>query len=99
VRAPITVLNATKISGLAAAVGNQLSTGGWQVNQPGSYAAGDVALSTVYFTEGNAVQQEAANQLMAQFPGLTGGPAPRFFDVPGAPDPGLVVILTGDWRP
>jgi hypothetical protein len=99
VRAPITVLNSTKITGLAAAVGDQFSAGGWQVNQPGAYSAADVAVTTVFFAEGNPVQQEAANQLIAQFPNVTGGPAPRFFDIPGTPDPGLVVIVTGDWRP
>ena len=99
VRAPITVLNSTKITGLAADGGARFSAGGWQVDQTGSYGAADVAVTTVYFTEGDPVQQEAANQLMAQFPDLTGGPAPRFFDVPDAADPGLVVVVTGDWRP
>jgi hypothetical protein len=99
VRAPITVLNSTKIAGLAGKVGDQFSAGGWQVNQPGAYSAADVAVTTVFFAEGDPVQQEAANQLIAQFPDITGGPAPRFFDIPGMPDPGLVVIVTGDWRP
>jgi hypothetical protein len=99
VRAPITVLNSTKVAGLAAAVGDQFSAGGWQLNQPGAYSASDVAVTTVFFTEGDPVQQEAANQLIAQFPKVTGGPAPRFFDIPGTPNPGLVVIVTGDWRP
>ncbi|SDX71508.1 LytR cell envelope-related transcriptional attenuator [Modestobacter sp. DSM 44400] len=99
VRAPITVLNSTRITGLAADIGDQFSVGGWQVNEPGAYGAADVAITTVYYTAGNSVQQDAANQLREQFPDLAGGPAERFFDVPGVPDPGLVVVVTGDWRP
>lgn len=98
VRAPVTVLNSTRITGLAAAIGDQFVAGGWQVNTLGAYGAADVAATTVYFTEGDVVQQEAANQLIAQFPDVS-GPAPRFFEIPDTPDPGIVVIATGNWRP
>jgi hypothetical protein len=99
VKAPITVLNSTRITGLAAAVGSRFSAGGWQVNEPLPYRGTDVAVTTVFYTEGDPVQEEAANQLVAQFPDITGGPTVRFFDVAGVADPGLVVVVTGDWRP
>ncbi len=97
-RAPVTVLNSTKITGLAGSIGEQFSAEGWEVREPGAYSAADVAVTTVYYTEGDADQQEAANQLIESFPDVS-GPAPRFFDIPGVPDPGLVVIATGSWQP
>ncbi|MGY2079209.1 LytR C-terminal domain-containing protein [Modestobacter sp. SYSU DS0657] len=98
VRAPITVLNSTAINGLAGDLGEQFSGGGWEVAGTGGYPGSDIAVSTVYFTAGDPVQEEAASQLIEQFPELT-GPAARFFEVPGQPSPGLVVVATGNWRP
>jgi LytR cell envelope-related transcriptional attenuator len=98
-RAPITVLNATKVTGLAAAIGGRFADGGWEVNAPGAYSGTDIAVTTVFYTEGDAAQQQAAAELMAEFPDIVGGPAPRFFDIMGLDDPGLVVVATGDWQP
>ncbi|GAB3357943.1 LytR C-terminal domain-containing protein [Modestobacter lapidis] len=98
VRAPVTVLNSTRITGLAASIAEQIGAGGWQTLEPATYEAADVAVTTVFYTEGDAVQQAAAEQLIAQFPDVI-GPAPRFFEVPGVPDPGLVVVATGNWQP
>ncbi|MGY1855066.1 LytR C-terminal domain-containing protein [Modestobacter sp. SYSU DS0290] len=98
VRAPITVLNSTAINGLAGDLGEQFSGGGWEVTGTGAYPGSDIAVTTVYFTAGDPVQEEAASQLIEQFPDLT-GPAARFFEVPGQPAPGLVVVATGNWRP
>ena len=98
VRAPITVLNSTKITGLAADVGDQFTAGGWAVAGTGKSPVSDVATTTVYFTEGDTVGQQAAAQLIEQFPDVT-GPVPRYFQVPGVPDPGLVVVVTGNWKP
>jgi hypothetical protein len=100
VKAPITVLNSTRITGLAATIGDQLTAGGWQVLDTGAYTGDDIAATTVYYTAGNAEQQQAATQLVEQFgPDLVSGPVERFFDVPGSADPGLVVVATGNWRP
>ena len=99
VRVPITVLNSTEINGLAAKVATSFGTSGWEAPATGAYTAGDVAASTVFFTEGDETQRQAAVQLVDQFPQLE-GPAQRFFPLP--PDvaaPGLVVVLTGDWQP
>ena len=98
VRVPITVLNNTGITGLAVDIGRALSGGGWEVRATGNYVNSDIALTTVYFTDGDADQQQAALQLQQQFPTLA-GPVPRFFDVPDDPAPGLVVVATGNWRP
>ena len=99
VKAPVTVLNATDINGLAAKVATTLNGGGWETPGVGGYTAGDVAASTVFFTEGDEKQRQAALQLVDAFPQLK-GPTPRFFQLPAdVTAPGLVVVLTGDWKP
>ncbi len=99
VRVPVTVLNSTSINGLAATVASTVAAGGWETPAVGAYTADDVAASTVFFTEGDENQRQAALQLIAMFPQLQ-GPTPRFFEVPdGVPAPGLVVVTTGDWQP
>lgn len=97
-RAPVTVLNGTRITGLAAAISEQIGAGGWETLEPATYEATDVSITTVYYTEGDPGQEAAAAELIAQFPDIS-GPAPRFFEVPGVPDPGLVVVATGNWQP
>jgi hypothetical protein len=101
VRVPVTVLNATEITGLAANVSGELVDGGWPEGAVGGYPGEDVAASTVYFTEGSEEQRQSALQLTEKFPQLE-GPAPLFFDIPaevGAPEGGIVVVVTGDWQP
>lgn len=99
VRVPVTVLNATETNGLAAKAAEAFGTGGWETPGIGGYTAGDVAASTVFFTEGDETQRQAAVQLVDAFPQLT-GPAVRFFELPAdVTAPGLVVVLTGDWQP
>jgi hypothetical protein len=98
-KAPVTVLNATQITGLAKKVADSMAAAGWQTPAVGSLTGADIAASTVYFTEGDEAQRQAAVNLVDQFPQLI-GPAPRFFDVPAGIDaPGLVVVTTGDWTP
>jgi len=97
--APVTVLNATSVNGLAGDIGSALSAGGWQVLEPGRYSSADVATTTVFYTAGDAQQEQAAATLQAQFPEIAGGPSERFFDVAGVADPGIVVIATGNWQP
>ena len=98
VKAPITVLNSTRITGLAGKIGGQFTAGGWEVLGTAAYPGDDIAATTVYYTAGNAEQKQAAEQLVEQFPDVT-GPVERFFDVEGVADPGLVVVATGNWRP
>ena len=98
VRAPVTVLNSTSINGLAGDVGDQFAGGGWEVAGTGPSPVEDVATTTVYYTEGDTTQQQAATQLVEQFPDVF-GPVPRYFEVPDVPAPGLVVVVTGNWQP
>ncbi|MGY1802721.1 LytR C-terminal domain-containing protein [Blastococcus sp. SYSU D00922] len=99
VRVPVTVLNSTDINGLAAKVAATVAAGGWETPAVGAYTAGDVAASTVFFTDGDENQRQAALQLQEMFPQLQ-GPTPRFFELPAGVDaPGLVVVTTGDWQP
>jgi hypothetical protein len=98
VRAPLTVLNSTKTTGLAAKASDAFKAAGWEPAGVGGYTGGDIAASTVFFTQGDETQRQAAVQLVDAFPQLQ-GPTPRFFDVPaGVPAPGLVVVLAADWK-
>ena len=99
VRVPITVLNATTTNGLAAKAAAAFGGAGWETPGVGGYTGDDVAASTVFFTEGDETQRQAAVQLVDAFPQLQ-GPAVRFFELPSdVTAPGLVVVLTGDWTP
>ncbi|SDF15865.1 LytR cell envelope-related transcriptional attenuator [Blastococcus fimeti] len=99
VRVPVVVLNATSITGLAAKISTAVVGGGWESPGVGAYDGDDVPASTVYYTEGDATQLEAATQLVEQFPELA-GPAPRFFELPAEiTTPSLVIVATGDWTP
>jgi hypothetical protein len=99
VRLPVTVLNATTVNGLAAKISGAVVGGGWEAAGVGTYQGDDVAASTVYYTEGDETQLQAAVQLVDQFPQLQ-GPSPRFFDLPAEiSTPGLVIVAAGDWTP
>jgi hypothetical protein len=98
VRVPVTVLNATDTTGLAGRISAALTGSGWPAAGTGQYTGGDVPVTTVYFTEGDEQQRQAAVQLVDQFPQIT-GPATRFFPVPDQATPGLVVVAAGDWKP
>jgi hypothetical protein len=98
-KAPVTVLNATQTTGLAAKIAAGIKAKGWETPAVGPYPNTDVAASTVFFTKGDETQRQAALNLVNQFPQLT-GPVPRFFEVPAdVAAPGLVVVTTGDWQP
>lgn len=101
VRVPVTVLNGTQITGLAADISAAIAGNGkgWRTLEPAGYPTGDVAATTVFYTRGDEKQRQAAMQLKEQFPQLS-GPAPRFFEVPATVRaPGLVVVAAGDWLP
>ena len=80
-RAPITVLNATKTTGLAAKASDGVRGRRLESAGVGGYTGGDIAASTVFFTEGDETQRQAAVQLVDAFPQLQ-GPTPRFFQLP-----------------
>lgn len=98
VRVPVTVLNATTVTGLAGRISETVVAGGWESPGAGTYPGTDVAATTVFFTEGDEQQRQAALQLIEQFPDLA-GPAARFFEVADVSAPGLVIVATGNWQP
>ena len=99
VRVPLTVLNATDVTGLAAKISGHLVGGGWESAGVGAYEGTDVSATTVYYTEGDETQRQAAVQLVDQFPQLQ-GPAVRFFELPAdVASPGLVIVAAGEWKP
>jgi LytR cell envelope-related transcriptional attenuator len=99
VLAPVTVLNATDINGLAAEVAGVLQGAGWETPGVGTYLADDITVPTVFYTPGDENQRLAAESLKAQFPQLQ-AVGERTFEVPAdVTAPGLVVVLTGDWQP
>jgi hypothetical protein len=98
VLAPVTVLNATDINGLAARVSEDIKAAGWETSGVGTYLADDVAATTVFYTEGDDTQRQAAESLKAQFPQLQ-TTAVRSFEVPAdVAAPGIVVVIAADWQ-
>ncbi|WP_091945546.1 LytR C-terminal domain-containing protein [Trujillonella endophytica] len=98
VRVPVTVLNATGVSGLAGDIADVLEAEGWSTAGTGPYDDGDVAATTVFFTEGDETQRQSALQLVEAHPEV-GGPAVLFFEAPASAAGGLVVVAAGEWQP
>lgn len=89
VRAPLTVLNHSRISGLAAKAAEDFRTGGWDIVEVGNTRL-DVAVTTVFFEPG---QEPAAASLRAQFPAVRRS-APRPDALAGT---GLTVVVTREY--
>ena len=87
---PVTVLNNSRISGLADRAAARFRAGGWPVTRVGNYSGGRIAATTVYFTPGH---QSSAARFATQF-GI-GRVLPRF---PGLPGSGTTVVVTRDYR-
>jgi hypothetical protein len=98
IRVPVTVLNATGVTGLAGDIADVLATDGWTTVETASYEGGDVAVTTVFYAAADDEQRQSAEQLHQVHPEVA-VVAVRFFDVPDVPDPGLVVVAAGDWQP
>ena len=97
VTAPVTVLNATDINGLAARVAETFAGAGWETPGVGTYVEDDITVPTVFYTPGDENQRLAAESLKSQFPQLQ-AVGERTFEVPAdVTAPGLVVVLTADW--
>jgi LytR cell envelope-related transcriptional attenuator len=93
-RAPLTVLNNSKIRGLAQQVAVSVRAKGWQVVLVGNFA-GRLPVTTVYYTPGNLAQQRAAEQLAREFPRIA-RVFPRYAGLPPTPA-GIVLVVTRDW--
>ncbi len=87
---PVSVLNNSRIKGLAQDAAARFRAGGWPVPAKGNYSGGIIAVTTVYYAPG---QLPSAERFARQF----GIPrvAPRF---PGLPTAGMTVVLTRDYR-
>ena len=93
VHAPVTVLNATDVNGLAARVSEAIKAAGWETSGVGTYLADDVVATTVFYAEGDETQRQAAESLKAQFPQLQ-TTAVRSFEVPAdVAAPGALVCV------
>jgi len=86
---PVTVLNNSRVSGLADRSAERFRAGGWPVRATGNYRGGVVAETTVYYGPG---QLASAQRFARQFdiPRVR----PRFS---GLPSTGLTVVLTRDY--
>lgn len=89
---PLTVLNNTIRSGLAAQAAHAFAARGWHVGPPGNYT-GNLSTTTVYYSPNDPAQHRAAETLAAQFPHVA-QVQPRFAGLPGT---GLTVVLAPDW--
>ena len=86
---PVTVLNNSRVAGLANRAAARLRGGGWPTPVVGNFR-GRVAQTTVYWASG---QQASAVRLARQFG--VGRVAPRFAGLPGR---GLTLVVTRDYR-
>jgi hypothetical protein len=87
---PVSVLNNSKITGLADRGAARFRAGGWPVKLTGNYRGGSIARTTVYYAPGGLA---SAQRFARQF-GIA-RVAPRF---PGLPTTGMTVLLTRDYR-
>jgi hypothetical protein len=93
-REPLRVYNNSLIRGLAAQAESDFKGAGWTVTEASNYSGGTIPRSTVYFRPGTG-EEAAARNLAEQF-GLR--VEPRFNGLGGA-TPGVIVIVTNDYRP
>jgi hypothetical protein len=88
-RPAVTVLNNSKITGLAAKAAADFARGGWRIAGTGNLS-GRLARTTVYYAPGQA---DAAAALRRQYPAIAES-APRYAGLPGD---GLTVVVTRDY--
>ncbi len=86
---PITVLNNSRTTGLAARAAATFRDGGWPVAETGNFT-GRIRATTVYYAPG---QQASARAFADRFPGIE-RVLPRFDGLPGS---GLTVVLTREF--
>jgi hypothetical protein len=86
---PVTVLNNSRRTGLAAHVAGEVRAHGWPVRSVGNFR-GRIAASTLYYADG---QRAAAEELARTMPAIR-RVEPRFAGLPGV---GLTLVVTRDW--
>lgn len=87
---PVTVLNNSRVHGLAHQAAARFNAGGWPTPVITNYTGGTVATTTVYYAPG---QLASAKRFAKQF-GIS-RILPRFAGLPGH---GLTVVITRDYR-
>jgi LytR cell envelope-related transcriptional attenuator len=91
-KAPVVVLNAAGINGLAASVTNEIKSEGWETQTPGNYQRGVIDQTTVFYpTDG---MKAAAENLKNAFPNIK---AVEKADATMKKD-ALTLVLTNDWE-
>jgi hypothetical protein len=95
-RAPLTVLNNSKVHGLAERVADEARGRGWPVSLVGNFA-GRLPVTTIYFTPGDSAGEKAARQFASEFPAVD-RVLPRYDGLPPTPA-GIVLVVTRDWMP
>jgi hypothetical protein len=88
-RQPVTVLNNSRIAGLAARSAERFTAGGWAVEAVGNFR-GRIPVTTVYYDPG---LESTAREFAADFEGVV-RVRPRF---EGLPAHGVVVVLTREF--
>ena len=86
----VTVLNNSRITGLAKKAAGDFAAGGWPIAGTGNLS-GRLARTTVYYAPGH---RPAAEALRRQFPAIT-DMAPRYQGLPGSSP--LTVVVTRDY--
>ena len=86
---PVTVLNNSRITGLADRAAAQFAAGGWPVAKTGNFR-GQIPSTTVYYERG---QEASARAFARRFGGIV-RVRPRFATLPAR---GLVVVVTRDY--
>lgn len=91
--APVTVLNNSRIQGLAHSAAAQIAERGWPIARVGNFT-GRLAQTTLFYLPG---QYDIAERLAAEFPGFAGVAEvePRPAALPGS---GLTLVLTRYWE-
>jgi len=89
---PLVVLNNSTIPGLAQQARASFVAGGWQVTSVGNLR-NDIKSTCAYYDPSTPGAQQAAEQLMQQFPAIK-RTAPKFAELPAGP---IVVVLTSDY--
>ena len=90
---PVRVLNNSTTTGLAADAAARLERSGWRDVSVGNYPQGIIPTTTVYYRPGTA-EQPAAQQIATAL----GARAQQRFDGLDVASPGVVLIVTSDFR-
>ncbi|ROP38829.1 LytR C-terminal domain-containing protein [Saccharothrix texasensis] len=92
-KVPVRIYNNSTTQGLAKRASDEVERAGWQVAEKGNYSQGTIWTTTVYFRPGT--DEEASARELAQL--LNARVEPRFDGIQAA-QPGIIVIVTNDYR-